>query len=386
MILADIEFDGKPRKVIMQAPKNGFFYVIDRVSGELLSAEKYTTVTWADRVDLKTGRPVITAQSDFSDGPKLIWPSQAGGHNWPPMAYNAEEGLVYIPVLEAPMTFEMHDKQDYRPFSIVQGVGGSFPALADPNDPALVKLVQGQPKPKFEQVLKAWNPKTGKIEWASKIMPFWSGGVMTTSSGLVVQGSSDGHLTFYDAKSGAVLHRINIGTGIMAAPMAYEVDGTQYIAVAAGFGGAFNSFFKEGWAAKTRENNARLLVFKLGGDKVRMAGPRPTRPLTAAPAKFRGSAAQVERGATLYVQNCARCHAGPEESGSYPNLWKMTPETHEAFNNIVLGGAFAYAGMASFSDVLSPTDARDIHAFLAKPLESKAPDNQKPAAERKSLH
>ncbi|MBW8296335.1 MAG: PQQ-dependent dehydrogenase, methanol/ethanol family [Sphingopyxis sp.] len=386
MILADIEFDGKPRKVIMQAPKNGFFYVIDRVSGELLSAEKYTTVTWADRVDLKTGRPVITAQSNFSDGPKLIWPSQAGGHNWPPMAYNAEEGLVYIPVLEAPMTFEMHDKQDYRPFSIIQGVGGSFPALADPNDPALVKLVQGQPEPKFEQVLKAWNPKTGKIEWTSKVMPFWSGGVMTTSSGLVVQGSSDGHLTFYDAKSGAVLHRINIGTGIMAAPMAYEVDGTQYIAVAAGFGGAFNSFFMEGWAAKTRENNARLLVFKLGGEKVRLAGPRPTRPLTAAPVKFRGNAAQVERGATLYVQNCARCHAGPEESGSYPNLWKMTPETHEAFNDIVLGGAFAYAGMASFSDVLSPTDARDIHAFLAKPLESKTPDNQKPAAERKSLH
>ncbi|WP_447752573.1 PQQ-dependent dehydrogenase, methanol/ethanol family [Sphingopyxis fribergensis] len=386
MIFADMEIGGKPRKVIMQAPKNGFFYVLDRVTGELLSAEKYTTVTWADRVDLKTGRPVISAQSDFSKETKLVWPSEAGGHNWPPMAYNAKTGLVYIPVLEAPMTFTLNAEQAYRPYSVVQGSSTGLAAFGDPNDPAMAKLLKGQPKPKFEQVLKAWDPVTGKIVWTSKVMPFWSGGVMTTSSGLVIQGSADGFLTVYDGKDGKVLRRINIGTGIMAAPMAYEIDGTQYIAVPAGFGGAFNSYYLPGWAAKTRENNPRLIVFKLGGEPVRLAGPRPKLPLMVAPAKYRGSPAQVARGAALYGANCGRCHGDHTESGSYPNLWKMAPETHDAFENIVLGGAFSYAGMASFKDVLSPADARDLHAFLADPVAPPAPQEEAAAAERRSLH
>jgi quinohemoprotein ethanol dehydrogenase len=125
MILADLDIGGKRRKVIMQAPKNGFFYVLDRVTGELLSAEKYTTVTWADRVDLKTGRPVISDQSNFSEKAKLVWPSEAGGHNWPPMSYSPETGLVYIPVLEAPMIFSMAPTP-YRPYSNVQGSVGAF--------------------------------------------------------------------------------------------------------------------------------------------------------------------------------------------------------------------------------------------------------------------
>lgn len=383
MVLADIEFGGKPRKVIMQAPKNGFFYVLDRVTGELLSAEKYTEVTWAERVDLKTGRPIITAQSDFSKETKLVFPSEAGGHNWPPMSYSEKTGLVYIPVLEAAMTFAVAE-QPYRPYSVTQGVQTGLPALGDLNDPALATILKGQPKPKFEQVLKAFDPKTGKIVWTSKVMPFWSGGVMTTQSGLVMQGSADGHLTVYDGKNGAVLKRINIGTGIMAAPMAYEVDGEQYVAVAAGFGGSFNAYFLPGWAAKERVNDPRLIVFKLGGQPVRLAAKRRQLPLLAAPPKYRGTAAEVTRGAALYGENCARCHGDHTESGGYPNLWKMPPETHDAFENIVLGGAFSYAGMASFKDVLGAPDARAIHAYLAAPVTPPAPE--KPAPVRKSFH
>lgn len=366
MILTDMEIGGRLRKVIMQAPKNGFFYVLDRVTGELLSAEKYTTVTWAERVDLKTGRPVFTEQSDFSKGKKLVWPSEAGGHNWPPMAYNEKTRLVYIPVLETPMTFQMKP-EPYRPYSVVQGTETGLPAFADPNDKAMAPILKGQPKPRFEQVLKAWDPVKQKLVWSSKVMPFWSGGVMTTSNGLVMQGSADGYLNIYDGRNGKLLRRINIGTGIMAAPMAYEIDGTQYVAVAAGFGGAFNSYFMPEWAAADRENNPRLIVFKLGGAPVKLAPLRTAAPLIPAPAKFRGTAAQVARGQALFANNCARCHGDSTGSGGYPNLWKMTPETHEVFNSIVLDGSFVYAGMAAFGDVLSKNDARDIHAYLAQP-------------------
>ncbi|WP_254292682.1 PQQ-dependent dehydrogenase, methanol/ethanol family [Sphingomonas tagetis] len=373
MVLADIEIGGKRRKVVMQAPKNGFFYVLDRVSGELLSAEKYTTVTWADRVDLKTGRPVFTAQSDFSKESKLVWPSEAGGHNWPPMAYNPATGLVYIPVIEAPMTFTT-TPQPARPYSSVQGVTTSLPGLL-PMFGAPIPEFKGQPKPRFENVLKAWDPVKGKVVWSSKVMPFWSGGVMTTATGLVVQGSADGFLTIYDGRDGKVLRRIEIGTGIMAAPMSYELDGEQYLAVPAGFGGAMNAVHLPGWAANKRENASRLLVFKLGATGQPALPPLLARtPLAPAPAKYRGSAAQVERGATLFRANCARCHgSGADLPSGYPNLYKMTPETHDAFQQIVRGGAFTHAGMAAFADVLSEGDARDIHAYLAKPPAGASP-------------
>jgi len=366
MILSDIEIGGRTRKVIMQAPKNGFFYVLDRVTGELLSAEKYTTVTWADRVDLKTGRPVFTEQGDYSKKTKLVWPSELGGHNWPPMAYSEQTRLVYIPVYEVAETFST-TPQPYRPYSVVQGSTSGIPALGGPealDDPSF----KGQPRPRFEEELRAFDPATGKIVWRSKTIPVWSGGVMTTANGLVLQGSADGYLNIYDGKTGAVLRRLSIGTGIMAAPMSYEIDGEQYIAVAAGFGGAFNGWFAPGTAPATRENTSRVVVFKLGGAAVKLPPLRAEVPLVPAPAKFRGTPAQVARGQALFNENCARCHGDSSTVGGYPNLWKAAPETHEAFDDIVLKGIFANAGMASFGDVLSERDAHDIHAYLAAPL------------------
>ncbi|MDT9598836.1 PQQ-dependent dehydrogenase, methanol/ethanol family [Sphingosinicella rhizophila] len=367
MILADIKIGDKIRKVIMQAPKNGFFYVLDRVTGELLSAEKYTIVTWADRVDLKTGRPVFNASADYKDGEKTVWPSEAGGHNWQPMAYNPTTGLVYIPVLETSMTFK-RAPQPYRPYSVVQGVENTIPAMGPLFGGDAPPVEPGQPKPRFEQVLKAWDPVRQKMVWSSKVMPFWSGGVMTTGNGLVVQGSADGYLNIYDGRDGKVLHRINIGTGIMSAPMTYEIDGTQYLAVAAGFGGALAPTYLPGWAALERENKARLLVFKLGAAAQPKLPPlRTATPLVPAPARYRGTAAQAARGEMLFGENCARCHGAAGMPGTYPDLWKMPSERHDAFEQIVLGGAFVDAGMASFADVLTQRDVKDIHAYLARP-------------------
>ena len=372
MILADLKIGDRVRKVIMQAPKNGFFYVLDRVTGQLLSAEKYTTVTWAERVDMKTGGPILTEQGNFKDSEKLVWPSEAGGHNWPPMAYSPRTGLVYIPVLEAPMTFKT-TPDPYRPYSSVQGSQTSLPGAARLFG-AKVPETPGQPTPTFQAVLKAWDPVAQKMVWSSKPMPYWSGGVMATGSGLVVQGSSDGYLTIYDGRDGKVVRRINVGTGIMAAPMAYEVNGVEYLAVAAGFGGALNSAHLPDTVAARRENGSRILVFKLGASGEPKLPPLlPDTPLLPAPAAFRGTPAQVSHGEALFNQNCARCHGGPDVASGYPNLWKMTPETHRAFLKIVLEGAYADFGMASFKDVLSARDATDIHAFLAEPTEHPKP-------------
>lgn len=162
MILTDMEIGGRTRKVIMQAPKSGFFYVLDRVIDELLSAEKDTTVTWAGRVDLKTGRPVIRDESDFSKETKLVWP---------PMAYSDQTKLVYIPVLETPMTFAVNP-MPYKPYSIVQGVQTGLSAFALADEKGLAPILKGQPKPRFEQVLKDWDPAKQKHVWSSKVMPF----------------------------------------------------------------------------------------------------------------------------------------------------------------------------------------------------------------------
>jgi quinohemoprotein ethanol dehydrogenase len=202
---------------------------------------------------------------------------------------------------------------------------------------------------------------------------------MVTADGLVMMGDADGFLNIYDGNTGEQLHRIEIGTGIMAAPMSYEVGGQHYVAVAAGFGGAFNSYFHPGTAAAERENNPRVVVFKLGG-KAPVLPPRRVLPsLVSAPAEFRGTPAQVAHGLQLFGAHCAACHGDASTNSGYPNLWAISPETHRAFEKIVLGGAYADAGMASFADVLSRADARDLHAFIAEPLAAPAPASRKPS-------
>nr|WP_298728971.1 PQQ-dependent dehydrogenase, methanol/ethanol family [uncultured Steroidobacter sp.] len=361
MILADLKIGGRERKVIMQAPKNGFFYVLDRVTGELLSAEKYTTVTWAERVDMKTGRPVISPKSDYSSTAQVVWPSEAGGHNWQPMSFSAQTGLVYIPVLETSMRIELQPQQ-HRPYSILQGNSAFFPALM-PDAPA----APNDPPARFDSLLVAWDPVQARRVWTSQPLTFFSGGIASTAGGLVFQGTADGRLTSYDARSGELLLDLQIGTGIMAAPLSYELDGVQYVAVAAGFGGAALTMFPPGAVAAERENRERLIVFKLDGAKPVLPPLLTQLPLTSAPKKYRGNPQAAARGAALYSDNCQRCHGARDLPGGYPNLWKMAPALHDVFEQIVLGGMLSEAGMASFADVLTKQDVKDIQAYLAQP-------------------
>lgn len=367
IILADLRIGGRVRPVLMQAPKNGFFYVLDRRTGQLLSAEPYSTVTWAKKVDLKTGRAILATQGDYSAQSKLVWPSQAGGHNWMPMSYSETAHLVYIPALDAPMMFAMVPGSSihFRWAANNEGDAVAFPPYAPEQNAA----IQGQPTPAYQSVLKAWDPIKAKTVWQTPAMPFWGGGVLSTATGVVFQGAADGTFAAYDGASGRKLTSIETGTGIMAAPISYELDGEQYVAVMAGFGGAMNAIgYPAGSAALKYENGERLLVFKLGGGQVALPPPR-RRELQALPEPIAADAATLAHGRDLFISRCAGCHgfrnrAFAGAANGYPDLWNLPQGTHAAFQSIVLQGALVYAGMPSFKDALSADDVRAIQAFI----------------------
>ncbi|HPE31477.1 MAG TPA: PQQ-dependent dehydrogenase, methanol/ethanol family [Parvularculaceae bacterium] len=385
MILADIEIGGRERHVIMQAPKNGFFYVIDRETGELLSAEPYVPVNWASHVDLETGRPVELAQADYSDGPRLVFPAPAGGHNWQPMAFNPGTGLVYIPAVHASAVFWIPEEPFiYQKGGANAGAMYAFPAKnagawgleseAAKALPPLSELAKGQPDTTIRGFLRAWDPVANKVAWEIETSDRWvgemnatwnGGGVMTTAGGLVFQGRSTGYLHVYRADTGEQLAQINVGTAMMAAPMTYELDGEQYVAVMAGFGGALGGSFPEGTAPYRYGNAGRIVAFKLGGGVVPLptevehasAFPRPS-------IERFGTQAQIDHGNELLKRHCSRCHKNNDASGAIPDLRRMSAETDAAFEDIVLRGARAEKGMGSFEGVLTPEEVEAIHAAI----------------------
>ncbi|WP_197422533.1 MULTISPECIES: PQQ-dependent dehydrogenase, methanol/ethanol family [unclassified Phenylobacterium] len=342
MVLADLEIGGARRQVLMQAPKNGFFYVLDRRTGELLSAEKYVRTTWAERVDLDTGRPVLAPGADYTKGRTRLHPSPYGGHNWQPMAFSPRTGLVYIPAQDLGWIWDPD-----APTWFEREVGGDTPARASSANTG--RLI-------------AWDPRAGRPAWVAELSEPMNGGVLVTGGGLVVQGLADGHIEFRDAASGRRLRRLLVGTGIVAPPVSYRVGREQFIAVAAGWNGVRVDADSPG-APPGYDNAGRLLVLKLGGGPIRVAPRRPARPPLMSVAEPQSPAAAA-RGQALYVTHCARCHGYVGETTPFPDLRRMTPETLAAFDDIVLGGAYRQAGMASFANVLSSGDTGALRAFL----------------------
>ncbi len=328
LVLTDLKIGGSVRKVMMQASKDGFFYILDRKTGQVLSAEKYVPVTWAERVDLKTGRPVEAANArDFRNsfnGKKYVEPSVMGGHNWHPMAWDAQRGLMYIPEIE-------------------NGQTGIFSGKA---------------------ILRAWDPIRAKHVWELAPTDWWDrGGVLATAGGLVFQGNGTGHFCAYDADTGKKLKDIEVGTTIMAAPMTYSVEGVQYVAVMAAWGGGGWSMAHPASAAYIYGNEGRLLVFKLDGGPTPKPEPLPPLGPIPQPPPLAASADAVKHGKDLFATNCARCHTNDERSLAL-NLRRMPPEIHEAFQQVVLGGMLQNAGMPPWEGVLSPQEVDDIHAYL----------------------
>jgi quinohemoprotein ethanol dehydrogenase len=226
----------------------------------------------------------------------------------------------------------------------------------------------GDPARGTTEELVAWDPVAQRERWRTPLgsQIFAGGGVLTTAGGVVFQGNSHGELVAFRANSGERLTTIKTGTGIMAAPVSYEIAGEQYVAVVAGYGGAMAPYYEPGTAAREYENHGRILAFKLGGGAVPLP-PKHVAAMTPEPpplATYSDSAAR--RGEGLYLRHCARCHAGrgDEAPSAYPQLFRLNAATHAAFDSIVLGGKLKNAGMASFADVLSEADARALHAYF----------------------
>lgn len=362
MTLADLEVDGKLRQVLMQAPKNGFFYVLDRATGELLSAEKYATANWATHVDKSTGKAVLAEQADFSKEPKLIYPGQAGAHNWRPMSYSPKTRLVYIPLLEYPMVYSFAPKPHYMP-----GESNEWVNVLG-NDAVNAKQLGSAKSPVYQMdFLQAWDPVAQKEVWrvAASADPESSGGVLATGGNLVLQGDNAGYLNVYAADTGASLARINVGTGIMAAPMSYAVDGEQYVAVMAGVGGASNWTFTVNSAAYRYGNAGRIVAFKLGGGKVPLRDVIDRNQIPEPP-QVKTSPQLVAQGEQLYKKaRCGSCHnAGAP--GLVPNLFAMPQGKHAIFRQILLDGALEANGMANFSDLLNEQDVEALHAYIVE--------------------
>lgn len=352
IILADLPIGGQPRKVLLHAPKNGFFYVLDRETGKLLSAEKYVEATWAERIDMKTGRPVPSKTADYRDKTATVKPSTLGGHNWQPMSFNPKTGLVYIPAQEIPGAFKL-DKD----FKFRQGrwnTGTDFAVYTD------------LPRKETSGHLLAWDPAEQREVWRAQYTTPWNGGTLSTGGNLVFQGTADGRFVAYRADTGARLWESPAGTGVVAAPVTYTVDGVQYVSVMAGWGGAFALVGGDAAAAAGVRNQGRLLTYALGGK----ATP-PSKP--AAPAVVAASSAPpalkttVEHGEQLFARYCAVCHGiGAIGGGVLPDLRHTSPEVQAGFPTIVLMGALKSKGMPSFAQWLTEKDVDAILAYIRK--------------------
>jgi quinohemoprotein ethanol dehydrogenase len=373
IILAELDLDGRRRQVLMQAAKNGFYYVLDRATGELLSAHNFAFENWARGIDTKTGRPIEDPSADYEHGPALVFPSEAGAHNWQPMAYDAERGITFIPVIESGNVFV---ESSGRRAGLVEGQFTTPAFVPEGYDPKTMRSLYG-PLPPFGQLaqrvktntasrgfLRAWNIAQHKVVWEAPTATSWDGGILATGGGLVFQGDANGNLNAYASDTGQHLASVQVGSSMMAAPMTYRVNGTQFIAIMAGYGGGgviTGSPLDPASAAYKYGNDGRIIVLKIGGPAPPLPAVRTDPPLPDLPPR-RATQAQIADGEVLYNRYCSRCHVFGR--GTLPDLRRLDSAVHGIFNSIVLNGALAPLGMGRFDDVLSPADADAVHAYL----------------------
>jgi len=359
IILADLDGPEGKRKVLMQAPKNGFFYVIDRETGELISAENYINITWATHVDMETGRPVEVTEARYRDEPFLVFPSYLGGHNWHPMSYNPQTGLVYIPVLDFPATYGKPDEFVYRPGLANTGTDGIVGGLPDAQAErdAIGAIVLGR--------LLAWDPVRQQEAWRVEHKGPWNGGTLSTAGNLVFQGTADGNIVAYQADNGQKLWEFPTQTGVVAPPMTYEIDGEQYVSVNVGWGGAFALVFGEYVQADSLPNVSRVLTFKLDAEKT-LPEVEWEPSVVLNPPPLEADEATLTRGHMLYQEVCMGCHGLNAVSGLLiPDLrgsgllWDGG-----SWDKVVREGILRDRGMAAFGEHINPDDSQAIRAYV----------------------
>jgi quinohemoprotein ethanol dehydrogenase len=362
LMLAELTISGRARAVIMQAPKNGFFYVLDRATGELLAADPYTVTNWAKSIDMQTGRPVVEAAANYgaTGKPFLAMPGAGGGHVWQPMAFSPLTGLVYVPVMEASFPFIAEGAT--KPRELGWNTGVDFNAGSLPQD----AKVKAQIKAGLKGHLAAWDPVARKEAWRVELGRPMNGGVVATAGNLVFQGNANGELVAYRADTGERLWSSPTQAAVMAAPMTYQVDGEQYVAVEVGFGGAFG--LAAGELARDHHiatNLPRVLAFKLKG-----VASLPSLPV-AAPAVLDpppdvATVAIVTSGKLLFHTYCTACHGDSATgSGVLPDLrYSGSLKDAALWNAAVLNGLREANGMVGFSKALSASESEQIRAYV----------------------
>ena len=362
IMLLDLEIEGQPRKALVQAPKNGYFYVVDRTNGELISANNYVPVTWSTGVDMKTGRPIEAKNARYPDPkkPNLQFPGPFGAHNWHPMAYSPDTGLVYFSAQELPFVYA---KDEGFKFKQTQwNLGVKYSAAALPEDPKeLQKLL-----PLLKGRLLAWDPVKNEKRFAVEHPGPWNGGVLATAGGLIFQGTPGGEFAAYRDDTGEKLWSFQAQTGVVAGPMSYEIDGEQYVSISVGWGTVFGLI-----VPGEQRSVSRLLTFKVGGDvkltpREALADKRSW-PATADMPEFTGTKEQVAHGKEVYLTRCVWCHGDAAMSaGVLPDLRMLDKKKHELFEKIVLEGIYSAKGMPGYSSLLSKDDVEAIRQYIIR--------------------
>jgi quinohemoprotein ethanol dehydrogenase len=361
IILADLRIDGQLRQVLLHAPKNGFFYVLDRATGKVLSAKPFAHMTWATGIDLQTGRPIESpeAQYEGSDKPLVISPGPGGAHTWQPASYSPDTGLVYFPVLEAGFAYKSRENFSHKVLAF--NTGTDAVAAGMPQDPNIKKAILGS----IKGHLTAWDPVNQKEVWRAERTGPWNGGALSTAGNLVFEGTGSGQFEAFRANTGEKLWSASTQSGINAGPISYTVNGEQYIAVLAGWGGVLPLAAGEVALQSPRLNNVpRMLAFKWGGKASLPRAPEfKTRALT--PPRATASPATVKKGEEMYQQYCGNCHGDVAVSGGVlPDLRYSGTLTNDGWFRIVLDGIRKQAGMVAFAKELSKEDAAAIREYV----------------------
>ena len=354
IVTADLEIDGRSRKVLMQAPKNGFFYVLDRATGEFISAKNHVMQNWNEGFEAN-GRPITSQAVRYTTDPALVMPGPGGAHNWFPMAYSPRTGLAYFPAYQSGFVYARAPSWTPQPRRSNSGWGGFGPDMAARRAP-----LQAQANAIEKAWLTAWDPVRQQVAWQVELPRHGNGGVFATASNLVFEGTTKQTFAAFDARTGQVLWEYPTQSAPVAGGITYLLDGVQYVAINAGWGGGAAQI-EQSTGTELPRAKARLLVFRLGG-----TAQLPPLEATAAvppPPPLRAPEAQIQAGAQLYAETCAVCH-GTRAIGGVKDLRHMTAETHGKFNDIVLRGLYLDKGMASFADLLDQEQADAIHAYL----------------------
>lgn len=364
IVLADLPIGGRTVKALMHAPKNGFFYVIDRETGKLISADPFAEVTWATGIDLATGRPNEVPAARYETARATVSPGPTGAHTWHAMSWNPQTGLAYYPAIHRRWTFSdsAFDLASWKSPDWKFEPGVAYGVVGAARSDGLTGTLQ------------AWDPVRRKLAWEVPLEGFWNAGTMTSAGNLVFQGRADGNFVAHDATTGAELWRIHVGSGISAPPITYSVRGRQYVALLVGWGGAAVALggafpAAHGWAYGAHPR--RLIAFSLEGTSALPTSPGPQVVTPLAAKEFGVDSALAAAGSREFVGTCNTCHGGNVISGGAAPDLRASGVVLSAtgFADVVRDGSRAASGMPRFRH-LTDEQLLSLRHFIRRQAEA----------------